>query len=65
MFDTFYFSRLHFGINSAAEICQKLYMKVFGGIENVFIYLDDILIFGNTEAQHDCALKQVLDFYEK
>uniref|UniRef100_A0A2S2PCF5 RNA-directed DNA polymerase n=1 Tax=Schizaphis graminum TaxID=13262 RepID=A0A2S2PCF5_SCHGA len=65
MFGTFCFNRLPFGINNAAEICQKWNMKVFGGIENVFIYLDDILIFGDTEAQHDCALKQVLDLAMK
>lgn len=38
---------------------------MFGSIKNVFIYLDDILIFGDTEAQHDCALKQVLDLAMK
>ncbi|CAI6369196.1 unnamed protein product [Macrosiphum euphorbiae] len=65
MFGTFCFNRLPFGINNAAEICQKWNMKVFGGIENVFIYLDDILVFGDTEAQHDCALKQVLDLAMK
>ncbi|KAL4127163.1 hypothetical protein QTP88_011361 [Uroleucon formosanum] len=65
MFGTFCFNRLPFGINNAAEICQKWNMKVFGGIENVFIYLDDILIFGDTEAQHDYALKQVLDLAMK
>ncbi|KAF0755067.1 Integrase catalytic domain-containing protein, partial [Aphis craccivora] len=40
-------------------------MEVFGGIKNVFIYLDDILIFDDTEAQNDCALKQVLDLAMK
>ncbi|KAL4083841.1 hypothetical protein QTP88_029157 [Uroleucon formosanum] len=65
MFGTFCFNRLPFGINNAAEICQKWNMKVFGGIENVFLYLDDILIFGDTEAQHDYALKQVLDLAMK
>jgi hypothetical protein len=40
-------------------------MKVFGGIENIYKYLDDILIFGDTKAQHECALKQVLDLAKK
>ncbi|KAL4127438.1 hypothetical protein QTP88_011609 [Uroleucon formosanum] len=39
MFGTFCFNRLPFGINNAAEICQKWNMKVFGGIENYFFGL--------------------------
>ncbi|VVC34390.1 Ribonuclease H-like domain,Integrase, catalytic core [Cinara cedri] len=36
-------------------------MNCFGSIENIFVYLDDILIFGEIKIQRDIALWQVLD----
>lgn len=64
-FGTYCFNRLPFEVIDEAEICQKWNIKVFRSIENVCIYLDDLLIFGNTEVQHDSALQQVLDLAVK
>lgn len=35
--------------------------KIFDGIENIVIYLDDVLIFGQNEVEHDETLKLVLN----
>lgn len=40
-------------------------MVIYGGIENVFKYLDDLLTFGNTEAQYDSVLQKVLNLVTK
>ena len=42
------FKRLHFGINTAAEIFQQENEKTFGDIENVRVIYDDFIIFGRT-----------------
>lgn len=42
------FTRLMFGVNCAPEIFQREMSRILLGIENVIVYIDDILIFADT-----------------
>lgn len=42
------FTRLMFGVNCAPEIFQREIARLFVGIDNVIVYIDDILIFAQT-----------------
>lgn len=53
------YTRLIFGINNAPELFQKTLERVLAGCKNVVIYLDDILVFGETKEQHDEFLRLV------
>lgn len=55
-FGSYQFRRLPFGLLTH----QKYSSKYFGGIKNVCVYFDDILINGETQQEHDEALKQVV-----
>jgi len=35
--------------------------KYFGGIKNVCVYFDDILVSGETQKEHEEALKKVVE----
>jgi hypothetical protein len=59
-FGCFKFLRLPFGLASASEKFQELTSKHFGGIKNVNVYFDDILIAGSTKEEHDTTLEEVL-----
>ncbi|KAF0710957.1 Uncharacterized protein FWK35_00037749, partial [Aphis craccivora] len=60
-FGSYQFRRLPFGLANAPEIFQQLTSKYFGSIKNICVYFDDILISGNTQQEHDEALKQVVN----
>jgi len=60
-FDRYMFKRLPFGISSAPEYFQKRMDKELSGIEGVKCRMDDILVIGRDQAEHDLRLKQVLD----
>ncbi|XP_037572338.1 uncharacterized protein K02A2.6-like [Dermacentor silvarum] len=57
----FRYKRLNFGINSAAEVFQDTIRQVLTNIPNVLNVSDDILVYGNTEKEHDEALKATLE----
>jgi len=59
-FGCFKFLRLPFGLTSATEKFQELTSKHFGGIKNVNVYIDDILIAASTKEERDAALEEVL-----
>ncbi|CAI6357006.1 unnamed protein product [Macrosiphum euphorbiae] len=59
-FGTYQFNRLPFGIACAPELFQQLTNKYFGNINNVCVYIDDILISGATKEEHDEALEKVM-----
>ncbi|XP_058816278.1 uncharacterized protein K02A2.6-like [Topomyia yanbarensis] len=54
------FKRLMFGINCAPEIFQRIMTEMLAGIDGVIVYLDDIVVAGQTREDHDLRLKQVL-----
>lgn len=61
IFGTYRFHRLPFGLNISAEVFSQANYKVFGDIKNVFIYVDDLLIFGESEQEMNEALLTVLE----
>ena len=40
------------GMQNSAQSFQRLVESVLGGLEGIFVYLDDILIFSKNEADH-------------
>ena len=54
------YTRLPFGVASSPAIFQKVMDTILQGIQNVFCYLDDILITGPTEEIHLANLEEVL-----
>ena len=54
------FKRLPMGINIAPEIYQRKMCELLDGVEGVLVYMDDILIYGESESKHDEILNKVL-----
>lgn len=54
------YKRLMFGINCAPEIFQKVLENLLIKCDGVINFIDDILVFGDSEEQHDQRLKKVL-----
>lgn len=50
-----------FGISCAPELFQKVMESILAGLEGVVVYLDDIMVFGRSQEEHDRRLKLVLD----
>ena len=59
-FVRFCFKRLPFGIPSAPEHFQRRMSAILEGIDGVLCQMDDILIFGATQSQHDERIREVL-----
>ena len=56
----FQYNRLSFGISSAPGIFQRAMENLLKDILGVFCYLDDILVTGSTEEEHNERLRKVL-----
>ena len=54
------YKRLSFGINSAAEIFQNTLRTALEGLEGVRNISDDIIVYGNTQEDHDKRLEATL-----
>ncbi|GBM79518.1 Transposon Ty3-G Gag-Pol polyprotein [Araneus ventricosus] len=52
-FGKFRFQRLPFGISSAPEHFQRRMFQMIEGIPGTIRHMDDILIWGSTQAEHD------------
>ncbi len=55
------FKRLPFGITSAPEIFQRKMSELLHGHDGTVVYMDDILVFGETQDKHDQNLKRVME----
>ncbi|UYV73340.1 K02A2.6-like [Cordylochernes scorpioides] len=55
------YNRLPFGIASAPAIWQRIIEQILSGIPGTLVYLDDILITGESEADHLRNLEAVLN----
>jgi hypothetical protein len=60
-FGRYRFQRLPFGIKSAPEVFQKVTSQMLDDIEGVEVIVDDVLVWGENEKQHDERLAKVLD----
>ena len=59
-FGRFMFTRLPFGISSAPEHFQKRMSRILQGLPGVVCQMDDTLVFGSSEAEHDSHLHGAL-----
>ncbi|XP_043063219.1 uncharacterized protein K02A2.6-like [Drosophila yakuba] len=55
----FRYKRLMFGVNSAPEIFQRRLETLLAAFPNAMNYIDDVIIFGATELEHDETVKAV------
>ena len=54
------FKRMPFGISSAGEIWQRAMVEEFGDLEGFEVIIDDMLIYGDSEIEHDKRLAPFL-----
>ena len=59
-FGLFEFLRMPFGLKNSAQAFQRLMNGVLGGLDRVFVYLDDILVASADHQQHVQDLRAVL-----
>ena len=59
-FGRFCFNRLPFGITSAPEHFQRRMSEILSGLEGVVCLVDDVLVYGKTQNEHDQRLRAVL-----
>lgn len=64
-FGRFFFNRLPFGISSAPEHFSRKMMQVLEGCEGVICQMDDILVYGSGQEEHDTRLSIVLSKLHK
>lgn len=60
-FGRYCFQRLPFGISSAPEYFQKQMAEILEGLPGVVNLMDDILVYGATQHEHDERLHAVLE----
>ena len=63
-FGRYCFNKLRFGISSARELFQKRMGKLLQGLEGVMCHMDNVLIVGQDQKQHDVRLVKVLERIE-
>ena len=49
-----------FGVSCAPELFQKVMESVLAGLDGVIVYLDDAVVHGKTQKEHDERLNAVL-----
>ena len=60
-FGRYCFNKLPFGISSAPEHFQRIMSKLLVGLEGVVCQMDDTLVFGTTQEEHDRRLHATLN----
>ena len=58
------FNKLPFGISSAPELFQRRMSELLTGVQGTQCLMDDILVYGKNQAEHDQRLKAVLSRIE-
>lgn len=59
-FGRYCFNRVPFGITSAPEIFQRKMTQLLEGLQGTHVIMDDILIHGKSEEEHDARLEAAL-----
>ena len=57
----FMYCRLPFGISSGPEIFQKKVTDILGSVEGCVCLMDDIVVYGKDQNEHDSRLSVVLE----
>ena len=65
MVDIVAINQLPFGISSASEFFQKRMSETLEGFPGVSCRMDDVLVCGSSQKEHDECLEQVLSSMEK
>ena len=55
------FKRLPFGLSSLQDIFQRVMIEMFEDIPGVEVIVDDLLVWGEDDEQHDTRLAKVLE----
>ena len=55
------FNKLPFGISTAPELFQSRMNRILEGLEGNLCHMDDVLIYGAGQAEHDSCLRAVLE----
>ncbi|XP_055347368.1 uncharacterized protein K02A2.6-like [Paramacrobiotus metropolitanus] len=61
----FRYNRLPFGVASGPSIFQHIIERILQGCEGVAVYIDDIIVTGKTDEEHQRNLEAVLERLEK
>lgn len=64
-FGLFEFLRMPFGLCNAAQTFQRFMDEVVRGLDFAIVYLDDVLVFSNSEEEHLKHLKMLLDRFKQ
>lgn len=59
------YTHLPFGLKSAASYFQRALRQVLDGLEDVMVYIDDVLIYSKTFEDHIRTLEMVLERFRK
>ena len=59
-FGRFCFNKLLFGISSAPELFQRRMGRLLEGLPGVLCLMDDIIVFGSNQSEHDAHLTAAL-----
>lgn len=54
-----------FGISCAPEIFQKVMESIVAGLDGVVVYLDDVMVVGRSQEEHDRRLENLLKRFEQ
>ena len=64
-FGRYYFHRLPFGITSAPEHFHRRITEILSGVDGTLSMLDDVLVFGKDQKEHDKHLTEALNRIEE
>ncbi|XP_063635107.1 uncharacterized protein K02A2.6-like [Cydia splendana] len=59
-FGRYYFKRLPYGLCSAPEVFHRRYKEIFENINGCEVFVDDLVVYGKDQAEHDERLLKVL-----
>ena len=60
-FGRFAYKRLPFGVSSGPEYFQREMSRILEGLEGIVCLMDDIVIFGRDQPEHDIRLRAAMD----
>ena len=61
----FKFLRMPFGLKGAPSTFQAFAEEVLEGIPNVYVYLDDLLVYTDTHEEHQKIVRQIFQRFSK
>ena len=59
-FGRYCFTKLPFSISSAPELFQRRMEEILSGLDGILCHIDNILIFGSSQGEHDRRLQAAL-----